>query len=240
MAGPNGSGKSTVLRAVRNNFYSGPFVNADEIEKSFRERGFINVATDYLVNTTAPVFAGYMSGEGKSWKNKAAGDKTQISLVCEDSILLCDRPNAYDAAVAADFIRHQLVRQNQSFTFETVMSHVSKIAFLEFTKQQGYRNYLYFICTASPLINVRRIAQRVRFGGHAVPEEKTRKRYFESLAVLPQVIPHCYRCFFFDNSSPVPSIDPIATIDPDGKLSILTKGIPWWFDEFVVKSFDGR
>jgi len=31
MAGPNGSGKSSVLKEVRSNFYSGPFVNADEI-----------------------------------------------------------------------------------------------------------------------------------------------------------------------------------------------------------------
>ena len=48
MAGPNGSGKSTILKEVRNNFYSGPFVNADEIEKSFKEKGLLNVAADYI------------------------------------------------------------------------------------------------------------------------------------------------------------------------------------------------
>jgi predicted ABC-type ATPase len=42
MAGPNGSGKSTVLKAVYAQFYSGLFVNADEIEKSFKKTGFVN------------------------------------------------------------------------------------------------------------------------------------------------------------------------------------------------------
>jgi predicted ABC-type ATPase len=31
MAGPNGSGKSTILQEVRKSFYSGPFVNADDV-----------------------------------------------------------------------------------------------------------------------------------------------------------------------------------------------------------------
>ena len=38
MAGPNGSGKSTILQEVRKRFYSGPFVNADDIEKILKEK----------------------------------------------------------------------------------------------------------------------------------------------------------------------------------------------------------
>ena len=55
MAGPNGSGKSTVLKAVYSQFYSGLFVNADEIKKSFKSIGFINLLGDFNleVNDTA-------------------------------------------------------------------------------------------------------------------------------------------------------------------------------------------
>jgi predicted ABC-type ATPase len=47
MAGPNGSGKSTVLQEVRKKFYSGPFVNADDIEKSFQDKGLVNLPAIY-------------------------------------------------------------------------------------------------------------------------------------------------------------------------------------------------
>ena len=52
MAGPNGSGKSTILQEVRKKFYSGPFVNADEIEGSFKEKGLVNLPSiyDFKVN----------------------------------------------------------------------------------------------------------------------------------------------------------------------------------------------
>lgn len=235
MAGPNGSGKSTVLREVRNNFYSGPFVNADEIEKSFRERGVVNITADYSIHTSTSEFAKYMASFGGSWKQKAAGSETAISLRCEDSILLCsEQPTPYDAAVAADFIRHQLLEQNKTFTFETVMSHTSKIEFLQTAKAQGYKNYLYFICTASPSINISRIAQRVKLGGHNVAEEKIRKRYADSLEILPQIVSYCHRCYFFDNSAEQPSIDPIASIGPDRQLSLTVQILPWWLKEFVI------
>jgi predicted ABC-type ATPase len=44
VAGPNGSGKSTLIGLVKNNFFCGPFVNADLIERSFFEKGLLNLA----------------------------------------------------------------------------------------------------------------------------------------------------------------------------------------------------
>lgn len=235
LAGPNGSGKTTILREVRNNFYSGPFVNADEIEKSFQEKQLINIASQYSITTTPVAFESYMNSYGKSWLKKAAEENSSISIRSIESILLTgDKPTAYDAAVAADFIRRQLIEQNKTFTFETVMSHSSKASFLKETFDKGYKNYLYFICTVSPQINIDRIAQRVRLGGHAVPVEKVRKRYYQSLQVLKLMLPNCYRCYFFDNSSEIPSIEPVAILDSKGSLQIMVSNIPWWLQEFVI------
>ena len=64
MAGPNGSGKSSVLKEVRSNFYSGPFVNADEIERSLREKGLVNVAADFSVEFKDESFSDYLKGDG--------------------------------------------------------------------------------------------------------------------------------------------------------------------------------
>jgi len=141
MAGPNGSGKSTILQEVRKKFYSGPFVNADEIEKSLHEKGLINLPThfDLIINDQA--FLDYINSNGKSWIEKAAKENSSISLTSSNGMLVVkDKPSAYDAALAADFIRYQLLLKEDTFTFETVLSHPSKIDFLEQSKRAGYKN----------------------------------------------------------------------------------------------------
>ena len=57
MAGPNGSGKSTELKAVYSQFYSGLFVNADELQKSFKTSGFVNLLRDYYLDVTEKSFS---------------------------------------------------------------------------------------------------------------------------------------------------------------------------------------
>ena len=43
---------------------------------------------------------------------------------------------------------------------------------LKLSKSLGYRNYLYYISTSDPSINVSRVNNRVSFKGHDVPEDK--------------------------------------------------------------------
>ncbi len=235
MAGPNGSGKSTILKEVRNNFYSGPFVNADEIEKSFKEKGLLNAAADFSVEFKDESFKDYLNGEGNSWIDKANNEGSSISLESEENILLVKGPpNPYDAALAADFIRHVLLRKGETFTFETVLSHSSKISFVKKSKDEGFKNYLYFICTVSPKINIDRVKQRAHLGGHNVEEKRIEKRYYESLQVLPQLIEFCYRCYFFDNSSEQKTVEPVAIIHPDASIEIKVEELPWWVEEYVV------
>src|SRR5688572_19331757 len=235
MAGPNGSGKSTVLLEVRKKFYSGPFVNADEIERSFHEKGLINLPSNYDLNIDDHSFAGFIETDGQSWVEKAADENSTVSINSINGMLVVENdPSPYDAAIAADFIRRQLLEKGETFTFETVLSHPSKIDFLKQSFSAGYKNYLYFICTVDPAINIERVRQRIASGGHAVPEDKIEKRYYESLEVLEQIIPLCYRVYFFDNSTEERSIEPVAKIDAYKNLAILTTDLPWWVQEHVI------
>lgn len=235
MAGPNGSGKSTVLNEVRKNFYSGPFVNADDIEKSFQEKGLVNPAAIYDLTITDESFADFLINSGKSWTEKAAKENSKISIQSSNGILVVkSNPSPYDAALAADFIRNQLLQKGETFTFETVLSHRSKIDFLKQSQQQGFKNYLYFISTIDPAINIERVKQRVALGGHHVPEDRIEKRYYESLEVLPLIIPLCHRIYLFDNSAEERSIEPVAEIENDKNLRLRTEQVPWWIQEYVV------
>ena len=115
------------------------------------------------------------------------------------------------------------------------MSHPSKIDFLEQGIKAGYKNYLYFICTVDPAINIERIKQRVSLGGHDVPEARIEKRYYESLNILRTIIPLCHRVYLFDNSSEERSIEPVAEIDNKRNLTITTGQLPWWVQENVIE-----
>jgi len=49
-------------------------------------------------------------------------------------------------------------------------------------REQGYKVYLYFLWLPSPDMNVGRVADRVRQGGHNVPEDDVRRRYRRGIA----------------------------------------------------------
>jgi predicted ABC-type ATPase len=61
------------------------------------------------------------------------------------------------------------------------MSDKRKLNIAQRAKRNGYRVYLYFVATITPDINIERVSQRVKLGGHNVDHAKIRKRYAGSL-----------------------------------------------------------
>jgi predicted ABC-type ATPase len=56
------------------------------------------------------------------------------------------------------------------------------------------------VLVSSPDIDVERVRLRVAKGGHAVPEDKIRERYYRSLEQLPWFLRQADRATLFDNS----------------------------------------
>jgi predicted ABC-type ATPase len=96
--------------------------------------------------------------------------------------------------------REQLQLENQSLSYESVMSHPSHLDFLQRAKASGYRTYLYFIGVEVPDINKERVRSREKLGGHGVPEEKVVSRYYKTMAQLYDVCLLVNRAYIFDNS----------------------------------------
>src|SRR4051812_19198511 len=76
MAGPNGSGKSTILKEVRKAFYSGPYVNADEIQEELDKSGSLDLE-QFQVDSEIKNFQRFVREQGKSW----IGPDTEITNV---------------------------------------------------------------------------------------------------------------------------------------------------------------
>jgi predicted ABC-type ATPase len=233
-AGPNGSGKST-LKSYLPRELLGVYLNPDEIEQEIRTQGFLDF-TAYGVTTTGDEARSFFE---KSLFLTAAGfgDATR-QLGFADGRLDFGKVavNSYFASVAGDFLRQKLLDQKTSFTFETVMSHPSKVDLLAKAQQAGYRTYLYFVATDHPDINVSRVRARVKLGGHAVPEDRIVQRYYRSLELLMDAIRHTNRAYVFDNSGDNKDNKHtwLAEITDGRELDLKSDQIPAWFKRSVL------
>jgi predicted ABC-type ATPase len=107
--------------------------------------------------------------------------------------------HAYDAARVAAAERLRLMAERRSFITETVFSHPSKIDLVDQAVQAGYMVHLHVIM--APLeTTIRRVAERVRRGGHHVPESKIRGRYERLWPLVARARGRADRADFFDNS----------------------------------------
>jgi predicted ABC-type ATPase len=100
-------------------------------------------------------------------------------------------------------MREGFLADRKPFSFETVMSHPSRINELQRLKQANYFVYLTFITTNDPQKNVERVAQRVRDNtttGHDVPVDKIVSRYERTLDLLPKAVEVADASYVYDNS----------------------------------------
>jgi predicted ABC-type ATPase len=233
-AGPNGSGKST-LKAYLPADLLGSYLNPDEIEQGIRERGFLDFAEHGVVAIGPEVLRFFRDSD---FLAKAGLTAAVHTLTFADGRLDFSRleVNSYLASVSVDFLSQRLLAQKSSFTLETVMSHPGKVALLTQAQAAGYRNYLYFVATDDPAINISRVHNRVMLGGHAVPEDRIVQRYHRSIALLMEAIRQTNRAYIFDNSGDNAdrSHTWLAEITDGRMLELKTERIPAWFRRAVL------
>lgn len=116
-------------------------------------------------------------------------------------------PNDIDSAAFAAGRKmlermRELVAMNRSFGFESTLSGRSYLRLLKGCKQKGWRITLLFLWLPSPEAAMKRVARRVREGGHGIPPETIRRRYYAGLAnFLRLYLPLADEAEIYDNSS---------------------------------------
>lgn len=232
-AGPNGSGKST-LKSVIGPQLLGVYINPDEIEKEIAARDFLDLEA-FGVHTSREEVLTFFENSSLLQKADLLDEADQLSFNDGKLSFYAVSVNAYFASVAADFLRHKLIKTRTSFTFETVMSSPDKVTLLQKAQQQGYRTYLYYVATEDPIINISRVRHRVKMGGHAVPEDKIVSRYDRSLGLLIEAVRHTNRAYIFDNSKHKHIW--LAEITDGHILEMKTDQMPAWFKRGVWDKF---
>lgn len=133
------------------------------------------------------------------------------------------------AFTQAEEFRRSLLAARLSFCTETVFSDPagSKMAFLREARTHGFVTFMFFIGLESPALSTARVLQRVRLGGHDVPEEKLRARFPRTLTNLRAAIPLVDEARLFDNSSSDAPYRLVA-VYADGHLVSRYPPLPRW------------
>ena len=76
----------------------------------------------------------------------------------------------------------QLAEQRANFAFETTLASRTFAPFLRRLVESGYEAHLVFLWVPAPELNILRVADRVRRGGHYVKEEDIRRRYVRGIS----------------------------------------------------------
>lgn len=94
----------------------------------------------------------------------------------------------------------------QTIGVETVLSTSKYRALVEHAKARGFDVRFLYVTLRTVDLNIERVADRVRNGGHDVSEEKIRTRRERSLEQLPWFLKRADYALIFDNSDSKPVI----------------------------------
>jgi predicted ABC-type ATPase len=144
--------------------------------------------------------------------------KTTASITILPEILNCDQfvnadyiayglsPfNVESVAIEAGRIMlhriDELLTLGEDFAIETTLSTRSYVSLVHKAKALGYKVSLIYIWLNSPELAIRRVAKRVEKGGHNIPADVIKRRYYKGLNNLFKLfMPICDFWHIADNS----------------------------------------
>ena len=95
----------------------------------------------------------------------------------------------------------ELIAGRKSFVHETTLSSRQSLKVMSDARAAGYHVGLVFVVLNSVDLNVLRVRERVRMGGHSIAEKDIRRRYSRAMANLPDAIRFADQSVVYDNSS---------------------------------------
>lgn len=123
----------------------------------------------------------------------------------------------------------ELASQRHTFAFETTLSGRGYLAFFKRLKAAGYRIHVVFLWLPRVELAIQRVNDRVRRGGHSVPEHDIRRRFDRGVRNL---LTECHQLVdtwgLFDNSGSEPRLiaqaDRGNIVEVDAALFLKIKG----------------
>jgi predicted ABC-type ATPase len=99
------------------------------------------------------------------------------------------------------------VRRGENFAFETTLSGQAYLRHIRQWRMSGYRVILYFLALPSVEVAIERVAERVRQGGHAIPEAVICRRFNAGRHNFEKYYKSCVDAWVeYDNTGIMPTL----------------------------------
>jgi predicted ABC-type ATPase len=98
-------------------------------------------------------------------------------------------------------------KRGSSFAFETTLAGLSYVKHIREWRRDDYHVKLLFLSLKTPENAIARIAARVRQGGHFIPDEVVRRRFYAGLKHFKDIYQNEVNLWqWYENSSDVPQL----------------------------------
>lgn len=174
-----------------------------------------------------------VNGAGKSTLYYLLRDMQKIPRVNMDEInkSIGSWQNPDDVMRAGRIAVNQInayLEKRISFIQETTLCGKSIIRNINTAKEKGYFIEIHFIGVESSDIAKERIHQRVRNGGHGIPDEDVERRYTTAFLQMKKILSLCNLAVFYDNTTTFRRI----AIFKSGKPVRISSVLPKWFQAY--------
>lgn len=151
---------------------------------------------------TYTIIAG-VNGTGKSsLTGVLKKQRTDLGFIIDaDKLAAANGGNALQAGRAAVQQIRSCLEKGICFTQETTLSGTLTARTARTARERGYFIRMNYIGLGSAEESLLRIANRVRKGGHDIPEADVRRRFAGRAQALAAVLPYCDEAVFWDNEN---------------------------------------
>ena len=133
------------------------------------------------------------------------------------------------------------IAERKDFAFESTLGANTMTSLLITAADSGFEIHIWYAGLDSPALNIARVQQRVKRGGHDIPEAAIRRRYETSRLNLIKLLPHVTSLRVFDNSAeadphtgaaPLPTL--VMAVHSGKIVAIDLSTTPQWAKPIVV------
>jgi predicted ABC-type ATPase len=176
-----------------------------------------------------------VNGAGKSTLYQSLQSLQGMPRVNTDEILreFGDWRNMTDVITAGKIAVKKIAGyfdEGITFNQETTLCGKSILNNIAKAKERGYFIELHYIGVESMDIAKKRVAVRVKQGGHGINEKDIEKRYIDTFHNLKTVLPKCDLAAFYDNTIEFHRF----AIYKNGKPIRISHNVPMWYERFVA------
>ena len=134
----------------------------------------------------------------------------------------------------AEKVRVLALENRKCILIETVNSTTNKFDFYRECIGKKYKITVVFVGTENFEINIQRVAQRVKEGGHNVDADKIESRYYRSMELLFSLSLFSDNLFIYDNSDKFK----LCVFKENKTYKYFAPKLPDWVNKYFIKKLN--